>query len=256
MNLEEMLTYTAKEFLDDRTDLIEGDDDSLWSDDYLVRMFNEGQRILARRAWVIIETGIAPAGLITLATDKSVYTLHPSILRVFDAVPSTQTATLGRAADEQLRDTTQATRYPNDEFGAFEIGESAALAGNATSLSGVTLAIASDAGTQTLRVFPPPAAAQNGVQVALKIARKPITYLTLDDTNAEPEVPEDWHISLCEYAAGKALTLPNADSDQKPEGRRLLAEFDARVREARQERLRAEMSPGRWNFSSTTAVLR
>ena len=47
MNLADMLTYTASEFLDDRTVLLDGDEDSLWSDSYLVRQFKwikEGKR--------------------------------------------------------------------------------------------------------------------------------------------------------------------------------------------------------------------
>ena len=47
MRLSEMLEYTAQQYLDDRTDLVDGDPDSLWSDEFLVRQFNEGQRRLA-----------------------------------------------------------------------------------------------------------------------------------------------------------------------------------------------------------------
>ena len=247
MDLADMLTHTASELLDDRTALVDGDNDDLWSDEYLVRQFNDAQKILCRRAWVIIEYGVAPAGVIVLATGKILYPLHKSILRVFDATPSTQVAPLGRTTDDQLRD-------PNPSGGdAFDVGENAAR--EATALTGATLAFASDAGSRQLRVYPTPTSAQNGVVVSLKIARLPITPLTLDDTGAEPEVPEEFHLALCEYAAGKALTLPNVDSDQKGEGRRLLAEFAETVRQARQERVRAEMGSGRWAFNSTTATL-
>jgi len=249
-----MLQYCATELLDDRTELVSGDNDSLWSDEYLVRQFNEAQRKLCRRAWAIIEYGTSPAGVITLATDTVLYSLHASVLRVFDATPSTQTLPLGRDTDLALRDTTLLNRDPNSDFGAYELGESAALAGVST-LSEATDAFGTDAGTRKIRIYPPPAAAQNGVVVSLKIARLPITELTLDDTDAEPEVPAEFHMALCEYAAGKALTMPLVDSDQKVEGRRLLAEFDEVVRQARQERVRAEMGTGRWAFNTTTAVL-
>lgn len=256
MNLQEMLSYTASEFLDDRTELIDGDDDSLWSDSFLCRQFNEAQRILTRRAWVIIETGVAPAGIVVMQTGKVLYSLHRSILRVFDATPSTQTLPLGRANDIELRNTNLISPYPPDDFGAFEIGEAASLAGNVTNTMGTTLAIATDAGSRTLRVFPPPSALQSGVIVALKIARMPINFLSLDDTEACPEVPEEFHIALCEFAAGKALTLPNIDGTQKADGRLLIAGFQQVVKEARQERIRAEMGSNRWNFASTTALIR
>ena len=255
MTLDEMLTYTASEFLDDRTELVTGDNDDLWSDSYLVRQFNEAARILCRRAWVIVEYGTVPAGSITLRTGISVYPLHPSVLRVYDGTPTTQAAPLGRTEDINLRDTSVITPYPADAFNAVELGSAASLAGGSATLSGAPLAFASDAASRTLRVFPPPTSDQNGLKVVMKIARLPIVELTLDDTDAEPETPREWDIAICEYAAGKALTLPNVDADQKPEGRRLLAEFAETVRLARQERQRAEASAYRWNFSSTTAVL-
>ncbi|MCR4302143.1 MAG: hypothetical protein NUV51_11070 [Sulfuricaulis sp.] len=247
MKTSDLLDYCAKELLDDRTEMVEGDPDALWSDTYLLRQMNKAQQILCRRSWAIIETGIAPAGVIVLVTGKVLYDLHPSILRVFDATPSTQVAPLGRTDDIQLRD-------PSPLGGdAFDVGEVAAR--EATALTGATLAFATDAGTRQLRVYPTPTDTQNGIIVALKIARLPLVELSIDDTDAEPEIDEQWHMDLAEYAAGKALTLPLVDADQKVEGRRLLAEFAETVRQARQERVRAEMGTGRWAFNSTTATL-
>lgn len=251
MTLEEMLQYTAAEFLDDRTELIEGDDDELWSDAYLIRQFNEAQRILCRRAWVIEEIDKAPAARIVLAAGKALYQLHPSVLRVFDATPSTQTYPIGRTDDAVLRAPDSGS--VDGSLDAFTIGERAAL--SSAALTGATLAFASDAATKSIRVSPTPSADQNGVRVALKVARLPVTFLSEAALTGIPEVPEEFHMALCEYAAGKALTLPNVDGDQKVEGRRLLAAFDETVRLARQERQRAEMSSHRWGFSSTTALL-
>ena len=245
--LSEMLTYTASEFLDDRTVLVDGDPDSLWPDSYLVRQFNQAQKILARRAWCIIEYGVAPAGVIVLRTGVSLYSVNAAILRVFDSTPSTMNSPLGRTDDIVLR-----TETPGNVLTAFETGEAAALADAET---GAPRAIASDAGSRQVRVYPTPTSTENGVKMALKIARLPLVDLTLDDLEAEPEVPSQWHLDLCEYAAGKALTLPMADQDQKVEGRRLLDAFNETVREARRDRQRFEMGTSRWAFSSSTAVL-
>ena len=249
MNLSEMLEFTAEQYLDDRQDLLDGEPDMLWSDAVLVRLFNRAQKIMARRAWCIIEWGVPPAGTIVLATGKVLYPLHKSVLRVFDATPSTQTAPLGRAGDAYLRDP-----YPPD-LDAFDKGVAASING-ANTYTGAPLAISTDAGTRMLRVAPEPAAAQANLRIDLKIARLPVTYLSLDDVEGEPEVPEEYHEDLCLYAAGKCLTLPNVDGEQKTEGRNLLAEFDATVRELRRDRQRAEYNGDRWVFASTTAILR
>jgi hypothetical protein len=249
VNLAELLEHTAKDYLDDRVDLLDGEQDNLWSDALIVRYLNEAQRILARRAWCIIDTGVAPSGVIVLVTDKVLYPLHKSVLRVYDATPTTQSAPLGRTEDVYLRDPSP------PGFDAFDVGRAASAAG-LTSASGVTIALATDAGARALRVYPPPAAAQNGTRVELKVARLPTTWLTLEDMEASPEVPEDFHFSMCTYAAGKCLTQPNVDGQMKTDGRLLLAEFDAAVKEARQDRQRAEWNGGRWGFASTTAIIR
>ena len=250
MNLEEMLDYTAKQYLDDRVDIVDGDSDSLWSDAFLVRQFNQAQRILARRAWCIIETGQSPAGIVTLSTGKVLYPLHKSILFVYDATPSTQTAPLGRGDDVALR-----SPYPAGSD-AYEVGAAASAAGTTSEYPGPPLAIATDAATRTLFVSPEPTADQNGLQIAMKIARLPIAWLDLAKPKACPEVPEDWHMDLCEYAAGMALTMPNVDSANKVDGRELLNKFAETVREARRDRQRASYNGSRWGFASTTAVLR
>lgn len=248
MNLEELLDH-ARGYLDDVSDISAGDPDLLWSDELLVRYLNEAQRILCRRSWVIIETGIAPAGVITLATDKVLYSLHKSVLRVFDATPTTQSAALGRGNDFDLRNPYLLS------MDAFDIGVAASLAGIALPAAGAPEAIASDAGTRALRVFPPPAAAQNGLQIMLKIARMPVCFLDVNKMTGTPEVPEEYHLWLTDYAAGRCLKQANLDSVAKALGQELLDDFALHVREARQDRQRASLGNDRWVFSSVTAAL-
>lgn len=249
MKLSELLEHVGSVYLDDRTQLESGDPDSLWSDAMIVRYLNEAQRILARRAWCIIEYGVAPAGIITLATDKVLYPLHKSVLRVFDATPSTQDAPLGRTEDILLRDPTP----PGSD--AFDQGEAASLQGIDTTTTGATVAFATDAGTRMLRVYPTPSSTENGVVVSLKVARMPINWLNATKPEESPEVPEETHLAMCDYAAARCLLMPNEDGF-KPEGRELLKDFYRQVLEARQDRQRAERGSDRWAFSSTTRVIR
>jgi hypothetical protein len=231
--------------LDDRTDLISGENDSLWSDATLVQYFNEYERRLCRRAWVLTDIGNPTAGVIVLATGKSLYQLHKSVLRVRVATPAEQEFPLSHATDAQL---TEIRPTDKDWFDV-----------NSTEIytPGAPLAISTDAATRTMRVVPAPAAAQNGLRVILKTVRMPVCPLTLDKPDASPEVPEEWHSEvLCLGAAGKCLTHPNVDASAKTEGRNLLAQVEATIREARQEMLRAEGAEARFQFSSDTARIR
>ena len=245
MNLEELLTHVASEYLDDRTEMLDGDPDELWSDELIVRYLNEAQRIFCRRSWVLIDIDNPTAGRIALVSGKALYSLHKSVLRVYDATYDTDVAPLARVTDAQMRQ-----RPFADPEGFYDLnGVSAATPGS-------PVAIATDAGTHMLRVFPTPAAAQGGKRLALKVARMPVCYLDLNKTSESPEIPEEWHMSIGRYAAGRCLTMPTVDGEARVLGRTLLAEFDNDVRLARQERTRAEMAPGSWMPMSTTSVIR
>ena len=246
MILSEMLEY-CNEYLDNKSALVDGDPDELFSDTSLVTHLNQAMRVLCRRAWVIREYGTSPAGVIVLRTGVSLYPVHASVLRVVDSTPSTLSSPLGRTDDAILRSDT-----PHDDFDAFEVGEAAALAATET---GAPRAIASDAGTRLVRVYPTPTATENGVQMALKIVRLPITWLTVENLDAEPETPRDYDMDLCTYAMGKSLMRPNIDTQMKVDGREMLSEFNDVVREARRDRTRFELGSSRWAFSSSTAIL-
>lgn len=244
MNLEELLEYTGKEYLDDRTELVDGDPDVLWPDKTLVRYFNEAQRRLCRRSWVLIDTAHAQAGVLVLGEGKSLYKLHKSVLRVISATPDGAAVPLPRTTAERL------AGYRPQDPDYFDVNLVQALT------PGAPLAYTTDAGTRLLQIVPEPAAAQTGLKLFLKVARMPACDLNLDKPKDAPEVDEQWHQDiLCKYAAGKCLTHPNADATAKTEGRALLKEVEATIKEARQERERAEMAEPRFLFASTTACL-
>ncbi len=244
MKLSELLAYTAKEYLDDRTDLLDGEPDEIWKDETIVRYFNEAEKRLCRRAWALVDLGHPTAGTIVLATGKATYKLHPSVLYVYKATPSDEEVPLGRASDEQLT----AQRPPDVDF--WDVNRTSVVT------PGRPLAISTDTGTRIMTVSPTPSSVENGLRVILKVARMPICPLTLEKPDASPEVDEAWHQEvLCMYAAGKCLTHPNVDATAKTEGARLLAQVEATIREAKQERLRAEGNTARPKFASITALI-
>ena len=241
MNLEELLEHIGT-YLDDRHDLVDGDPDELWSDALIVRFLNQGQRIHARRAWSIIDESHTTAGVIVLKTGVAVYPLHRSVLRVLMATPSDQDWPLGRSSDAILRLAQPKFDAPYDLNGA-------------SVETGRPLAFATDAATRTMRIFRTPTSTENGLKVNLKVARLPVEWLDIGNTDGEPEIPDEYHLDLADYACGRCLTQPTVDGQGKTDGRELLTNFNAAVMEARRDRQRAEMEPGPWVFASSTAVL-
>ena len=242
MNLGEMIDH-VRTYLDDNTELLSGDPDKLWSDALIVQFLNEGQRILARRSWCIIDEGNAHAGVIVLATGKVVYPLHKSVLRVLMAVPTDQEWPLAHADNRVLR-----TSRPFDDW-IFDVNDVS------TSSPGRPIAFSTNAGTRIARLYREPTADENGLRLILTVARLPVTWLTIDNTEGTTETPEDYQLNICTYAIGKCLLLPTADSANKTDGRLMLKEFDDACKEARQDRQRAEMHSSRWGFDTATALL-
>lgn len=243
MNTGELLAYVASEFLDDRTKLLDGDDDSIWSDKTLTRYLNAAQTRLARRAWLLVDIGNTTAGVITMVTAKTVYTLHRSVLRVLDATFDDAVVPLPRMADADIR----GVLPPTPDY--FDVNTVTART------PGVPLAIATDVGTRLVRVTPAPASDQAGFKLYLRVARLPLCQLDHSKPKGEPEIDEQWHLDMCRYAAGMALQHPTADSNHKTLGKGLVEDFERVVREARQERERAWAAPSRPEFCSTTNLL-
>lgn len=243
MKLSDLLDYTAKEFLDDRTDILDGDPDEIWSDTTIVRYLNEAQNRLCRRSWVLVDLGHATAGVIVLKTGVTTYPIHKSVLRIMSATPEDTQIPLGRSTDSRL----QFSVADDPDF--FDVNLPY------TQTPGRPVAFATDAATRLLRVDRAPSATENGLRLLLKTVRLPSCALSLEDTDAEPEVAEEYHLWLPMYAAGRCLTHPNVDSSAKREGRQFLADFEALVKEARQDRTRAEMAPPKFVYASSTALL-
>lgn len=241
MNLREMLAATARDFLDDRTDLVDGEADSIFSDETLVRYFNAAEQRLCRRAWVLQDIGHPQAGVVVLVTDKATYKLHKSVLAVLSATPADTDFPLNRSSDNVVL----GVRTPEQDF--WDVNRITAFT------PGRPLAITADAGTRTVRFVPTPSSTENGLRIGLKVARMPYCPLSLSDLNACPEVPEEWHLLLCEYAAGKCLMHPNVDASAKTEGRNILADVEAKIKEARQEMNRLMLAEAKWVFASDTS---
>ncbi len=243
MKLSELLEHTASAFLDDRTDLLAGDPDELWSDKVITRYLNAAQERLCRRSWVLIDIANPTAGVITLRTGKALYPLHKSVLRVYSATPEDTDIPLGRTQDERLRWLPSALTDPQHWGEAFPF----------TTSQGRPSSFATDAASRVMRVYRTPSTVENGLKLGLKVARLPSCSLDVADKDNSPEIPEEWHLDLCTYAAGRCLQQPSIDSTNRTLARELLAQFEVVVKEARQERERQEAAPERPVFASTTA---
>lgn len=234
MILSELLDHLAGTVLDDRVDMLNGNPAELWSDEYLVRLFNEGARILCRRAWVLEDIGHATAGVITLVENTKDYALHTSVIRVLSGRLSDSDIDLRRVPYDLSRP--QSSNLPDFWYPDIVFSEAA----------GRPVAISTDVATRILRVRPKPDATAALLTLPLRVSRMPVVELSVASPAGVCEIPPEFHLALTDYAAGEALSIPAADANLRAVGRDYREKWSATVDTAREERQRAETAPAQW----------
>jgi hypothetical protein len=246
MKLGDLLSELRVGILNDRSDRIDGDSDYLWTDETLVRYINEAQRRFACRSLVIRDATTPEVVDVVLETGVTDYALNPAVLAVISAKLEGEQTDLGRAGHSILNRSTMSSDVNWD------------LALSSTVAPGKPLAIATDeqvveddAGTVsavTLRVFPAPSADYNGQKIKLRVCRKPINELTVNNKEAVPEVPEDHHIEMLDWAAYLALRIVDQDSGNRTRASDFATSFEGHVQYARTMVMRKLFAPMPWGF--------
>lgn len=238
MKLSELLAHVGGVMLDDRTDMLSGSPDQLFSDETIVRYLNEAQRILCRRAWVLTDDETPAVCEIALETGVTEYALHKSVLFVKSARLADSDVDLSRVGydDNRLR----AVDISSPDY--WDVNSSL------TETTGRPSVFSTDSGVRKIRFGRPPSSTENGLKVNLVVVRMPIVALDVNDQEAEPEVSEEHHMSLATYAGGKCLQNPNIDVELRSQGREWVKEFFAAVRDARRDNLALQQSMPQFRF--------
>jgi hypothetical protein len=246
MTLEDLLAELRDNILHDRSDRVSGATDYLWSDATLIRYINEAQRRLARRG-LVIRDGTTPAVCeVTLVEDQETYDLHPSVVAVISAKLDGDVADLGRTGHAMLNayrpadglywDPGALTSLPPGKPLAFSTDEETGVDGDDI------------AQLVKLRVYPAPGPDYAGDTLRLRVVRLPIEELTTRTLKAKPEIPEDYHLDMLDWAAYLALRIVDRDGEDRGRAADFRASFEDHVREARRSSMRKLFAPTPWGF--------
>lgn len=213
--------------LDDQSSLVVGDPDKLWSQERILRQLIAAQRIFARETWVIVDDSTTAVTSITLIADQADYTLHVSVLGVLSARLSDSDRPLGRRSWSQIYGT------PLPEPDHWDTNSPLQITAGRPTL------FATDTATSKITFSRKPSAAAIALAptARLRVARLPLNPLTLANDNS-PELPEQYHLDLCDYATGRLLknTANNDTGEAQGEARRIgrsmLDDFAAAINRA------------------------
>ena len=249
MIVADLLEELRVGILRDSSSLTSGSDDQLWSDARLVAYIHQGQVRFAKRTLSLRDNTTPAVTQVTLVAGQSEYPTHMAVLSTLSARYDTDTVNMPRASAERL------DRSGSTESLYFDVNTASTLA------PGRPITWATDQAARTFRVYPTPSAAEAGKIIRLRVARLPINTLSTLDLYASPEIPEEYHYDILEYAAYKALSNHDADAGsnavdatQLTPAEKHKANFETAIKEALQESKREMFAPAFWDFTAMPGV--
>lgn len=247
MLLQDLLSELRLNLLHDRSDRIDGSaDDTLWSDDTLIRYIDEAQRKLAREGLVIRDGSTAEVTRVTLVAGQAQYTLHSSVLAVISAKYDTDQRDLVRVGHWFLA----GNRMPDPMV--FDVNQVSVLTPGRPIAYSTDEEVVNDdsdsAGVSVLRVFPTPTSDEAGKIIYMRVIRLPIERLSKKRLKLAPEVPEENHLEMLDWAAYLALRIQDQDAGNRAAAGDFEARFNALLKRAQRNAMRKLFAPTGWGF--------
>jgi hypothetical protein len=245
--LNDLLDELRINILNDRSDRTAGTSDYLWTDATLVRYINEAQRRFAVRGLVIRDGTTAECTEVTLEEGVTEYKLHDAVIAVVSAKIDGESRDLIRANHSILG----SYRPPNDSV-SWDMSQYADLPPGSprayTTDEQVVLSDEDAYSSVSLRIYPEPDADADGTVIKLRVVRKPLEDLTVNNLSASPEIPTDHHLEMLDWAAYLALRIVDADAGNPKRAMEFAQSFEEHVRAARTMVLRKLFAPKPWGF--------
>lgn len=217
MTLQELLEELRESILRDVSSAVSADEaDLLWPDRTLVRYINEAHQRFCERSLILEDATTPEVCEIALQSGVQSYPLHPSIIQVTSATYK----------DLALKRSTVAMEHGLPDEVAHVVPHRLA------SYRGVT-AFVPDYNVGTFRVMGTPTDDEDGGVVRLRVMRLPLEDLTLDNPEAEPEIPKQYHLDMIEWAAFRALRNHDADAENMAKASAHSTRFERAIEEAR-----------------------
>lgn len=246
MTLGDLLALLRESVLNDRTDRTSGSSDYLWSDKTLCTFINEAQRRFAVKSLILRDGTTDEATLVTLVPGQTIYNLHESIISVLSAQRAGTESAMTRVGHSLF----SAYRAPTDRWIDPESYRNLQ--------PGLPLAFSTDEALNdingdtfsqiTMRVYPAPRTEDADQTLRLRVVRKPIAKLVPTNLGASPEIPEDHHIEMLDWAAYLALRIVDDDAGAPKRAAEFAASFNDHVTAARKLAMAKLFTPMGWGF--------
>lgn len=244
-----MLDELRTGLLRDVSDQIAGASDYLWQDAQLIRYIDQAQRRFAQRAEVLRDNSTPEVCLFKTVANQNLYQMHKSVISILSVRMAGDNADLSRAGHSQF----DTYRQPDAYF--FDPSQLSTLPpGKATAYSTDETLAQDDYGSWTsvvLRLYPVIAVPYDKIQGTLRVIRYPLARLTPQNMAAIPEIPEDYHLNILDWAAYLALRAPDLDiagGNARGLAKDYAASFEQHCVDAKRIMQKKILTPAQWGF--------
>lgn len=244
VNLAEALDELATNVLRDRSAIVSGPNDQLWSDETLVRYINDAYFRFARQSLCLRDDATPAVTQVELDTDTRRYELHPAVVAVISARYDTDTNDLPRIGRLGL----PGQPMLDAPFQGWDPSASVSTPGRPRAYWTDEGVVMKDTARALLMLDNTPTAAEAGLIIQMRVCRVPLEQLTLDDLDAKILIPEEYHFDMLDWAAYRALRNHDADTELRQKADSHKDAFEATVQRVKVEMLRKMFAPLGWGF--------
>lgn len=223
MKTSELLEELRENILRDISDAVSTDSDSyLLSDKSLVRYINDAQNKFASQTLCLRDETTPTITEVTLVVGQETYALDKRVLAVHTARGSTY---------RRLKRTTYS--FLTGAYGDFTRGNTTALCWT----PGEPVYFYTDRETGKLGMYPAPSVefVEKNPKLYLRVSRLPLQPLVAEDLASEPEIPEQYHLDMLEWAAYRALMNSDIEVENMPRASSRRARFNEAVTQVKRE---------------------
>ena len=219
MTLDELLGELRRNILRDVSGAVSADEqDLLWTDASLVTYINDAYFRFCHLTEYLQDATTPSVCRVTLVAGQTEYKFDPAVIRLLSVeyqnayIPVTSVAHMqGDRGDFASYEKVHRAEYP----GVF--------------------AVVPDYEIGTLKLVGTPTVQDTGRDLMLRVTRYPLEKFTLDEPDAEPEIPERFQLDMIEWAAFRALRNHDADGENMAKASAHSTRFERAVEEVKQE---------------------
>lgn len=240
MRTGELLDELRESILRDTSTIVAGPQDTLWSDDALMRYMNEAQQLFCRETLSLLDATTSDITRITLVAGQAEYPLSPKVINVYSAGIEGEGRDMVHAGHSLVDQRTGAQPLTSDIAFADPVAPA--------KVSECPTVYTTDEDTLTFRVYPEASDKCDGRVVRLRVARLPVKDLSLDNLDASPEIREEYHLGMLDWAAYRALSNHDSDAEAGNRAEKRKEQFENMLEKVKLDIRRRRFSPTAWKF--------